>query len=253
MTRRSRGTHPCADAPADRRTLRTLSNVRAAIQAPACRTRLVRILVAKSIHASDPSSTFSFAVLTNPDTPNRTPNEKLPPTIQDTLNGLFRRKLTACRPPYRRGAARRGWRSSRSWGVLDFGLHRRSGAGMICSRHYTTAHEAFRGRVREFLERECAPRRAEWQQAGRTPREIWRKAGELGLLCSDIPTNTAAPAGIFATRSCSTRNCPPGVERLRAGRAQHRGPLSAQSRYGGAEAPLPAPPGQRRTRSGRSP
>lgn len=53
---------------------------------------------------------------------------------------------------------------------------------MIRSRHYTTAHEAFRGRVREFLERECAPHRTDWQQAGRTPPDMWRKAGQLGIL-----------------------------------------------------------------------
>jgi len=57
---------------------------------------------------------------------------------------------------------------------------------MIRSRHYTPAHEDFRASVRRFMEKECAPHRDEWQAAGRTPRELWRKAGEAGLLCTKM-------------------------------------------------------------------
>jgi acyl-CoA dehydrogenase len=57
---------------------------------------------------------------------------------------------------------------------------------MIRSRHYKPEHEAFRTTVRKFLEKECAPYRAEWQKAGRTPPELWRKAGEAGLLCTKM-------------------------------------------------------------------
>lgn len=54
------------------------------------------------------------------------------------------------------------------------------------SRYYTPAHEDFRKTVRRFLERECAPNREAWQKAGRTPPELWLKAGEAGLLCTKI-------------------------------------------------------------------
>ncbi|MEJ0024702.1 MAG: acyl-CoA dehydrogenase family protein [Rhizomicrobium sp.] len=57
---------------------------------------------------------------------------------------------------------------------------------MIRSRHYTSAHEDFRATVRRFLEKECAPHREAWQAAGRTPRELWRKAGEAGILCTKM-------------------------------------------------------------------
>jgi long-chain-acyl-CoA dehydrogenase len=57
---------------------------------------------------------------------------------------------------------------------------------MINSPHYTPQHEAFREVVRDFMARECAPHRAEWQKNGRTPREIWPKAGAAGLLCTKL-------------------------------------------------------------------
>jgi acyl-CoA dehydrogenase len=57
---------------------------------------------------------------------------------------------------------------------------------MIRSRHYTPAHEDFRQTVRRFMERECAPHRDEWQKAGRTPRDLWLRAGEAGLLCTKV-------------------------------------------------------------------
>lgn len=44
-------------------------------------------------------------------------------------------------------------------------------------------HELFRATVRRFLESECVPHREEWEAAGMPPRAIWRRAGELGLLC----------------------------------------------------------------------
>lgn len=57
---------------------------------------------------------------------------------------------------------------------------------MIRSRHYTPAHEAFRTTVRRFMERECAPHFRDWQADGKTPRELWLKAGEAGLLCTKV-------------------------------------------------------------------
>jgi acyl-CoA dehydrogenase len=47
--------------------------------------------------------------------------------------------------------------------------------------------ELLRGSTQRFLERECAPKFEEWEVAGVVPRELWRKAGELGLLCPAAP------------------------------------------------------------------
>ena len=52
---------------------------------------------------------------------------------------------------------------------------------------YTPEHEAFRDTVRRFIEKEIVPYHYEWEKQRGFPREIWRKAGELGLLCCDVP------------------------------------------------------------------
>jgi acyl-CoA dehydrogenase len=52
---------------------------------------------------------------------------------------------------------------------------------------YGAEHEAFRETVRQFLEREVVPQYAQWEDDGMTPREIWVRAGEVGLLGTSIP------------------------------------------------------------------
>ena len=51
---------------------------------------------------------------------------------------------------------------------------------------FSDEHEHFRESVRAFLTREAVPHQAEWDQAGIVDREIWRKAGRLGLLGLEI-------------------------------------------------------------------
>ncbi|MDX2157912.1 MAG: acyl-CoA dehydrogenase family protein [Hyphomicrobiaceae bacterium] len=48
-------------------------------------------------------------------------------------------------------------------------------------------HELFRRSVSAFYDREVAPHYAEWEKAGQVSREVWRKAGEAGLLLTTIP------------------------------------------------------------------
>ncbi|MBS2939220.1 acyl-CoA dehydrogenase family protein [Nocardioides sp. J2M5] len=47
-------------------------------------------------------------------------------------------------------------------------------------------HEDFRAIARAFLDKEVAPHHAAWEEAGVVDREVWRKAGERGLLCFDV-------------------------------------------------------------------
>ncbi len=47
-------------------------------------------------------------------------------------------------------------------------------------------HEDFRGTVRAFLEKEVVPHHDQWEKDGQVSREVWRKAGEQGLLCFDV-------------------------------------------------------------------
>jgi alkylation response protein AidB-like acyl-CoA dehydrogenase len=51
---------------------------------------------------------------------------------------------------------------------------------------YEPVHEEFRALCREFLAREAVPYHPEWEQAGLVDREVWRKAGKVGLLGMDV-------------------------------------------------------------------
>ncbi|WP_019143968.1 acyl-CoA dehydrogenase family protein [Aeromicrobium massiliense] len=48
-------------------------------------------------------------------------------------------------------------------------------------------HDAFRDTVRAFFEKEVAPNHEQWEKDGVVSRELWRKAGELGLLGFMMP------------------------------------------------------------------
>ena len=48
-------------------------------------------------------------------------------------------------------------------------------------------HDAFRDSVRAFCEKEIAPNHDQWEKDGIVPRELWEKAGEMGLLGFMMP------------------------------------------------------------------
>ena len=50
------------------------------------------------------------------------------------------------------------------------------------SPYYTEAHEVFRAAIRRFVEQEIEPHITEWDEAGEFPREIYKMAGDVGLL-----------------------------------------------------------------------
>lgn len=52
---------------------------------------------------------------------------------------------------------------------------------------YGSEHEAFRDTVRRFLATEFTPNLSRWEEDGKVPLEFWRKAGEAGLLCPNLP------------------------------------------------------------------
>ena len=62
---------------------------------------------------------------------------------------------------------------------------------------YREDHEMFRETVRRFLERECLPKQAAWDKAGKVDRETWLKAGREGLLCVTLPTEYGGGGGDF--------------------------------------------------------
>lgn len=58
--------------------------------------------------------------------------------------------------------------------------------------------ETFRETVRHFFETEVTPRREEWEEQQRVDRSVWRKAGEIGLLCASVPAEFGGMGGTFA-------------------------------------------------------
>jgi alkylation response protein AidB-like acyl-CoA dehydrogenase len=58
--------------------------------------------------------------------------------------------------------------------------------------------EAFCELAHEFLAKECAPHEARWGEQQHVDREVWNKAGELGLLCPSIPAEYGGGGGTFA-------------------------------------------------------
>jgi len=52
---------------------------------------------------------------------------------------------------------------------------------------FSEEHEVFRETVRKFIDREIKPYHYQWEQDHIVPRELWLKAGALGLLCCTIP------------------------------------------------------------------
>jgi alkylation response protein AidB-like acyl-CoA dehydrogenase len=54
-------------------------------------------------------------------------------------------------------------------------------------RIFTDDHEAFRETMRRFVADEVVPHHAQWERDGQVPPELWKKAGALGILCTDVP------------------------------------------------------------------
>ncbi|MFE5699528.1 acyl-CoA dehydrogenase family protein [Rhodococcus koreensis] len=52
---------------------------------------------------------------------------------------------------------------------------------------FETEHNEFRQLARSFFEKECAPHTEQWEKQGQVDREVWLRAGELGLLGWEAP------------------------------------------------------------------
>jgi len=59
-------------------------------------------------------------------------------------------------------------------------------------------HEAFRDQVRRFCENEIAPHHAAWEADHGVPLDVWKKAGDNGLLCCWVSEEDGGPgAGLL--------------------------------------------------------
>ena len=68
---------------------------------------------------------------------------------------------------------------------------------MIPRTLFNHEHEMFRDAARRFIAEEITPYHAEWERQGVVPRELWRKAGEAGLLCPNVPDEFGGPGANF--------------------------------------------------------
>jgi acyl-CoA dehydrogenase len=55
--------------------------------------------------------------------------------------------------------------------------------------------EMFRDAARRFVEHEIVPNDPRWREQHHVDRELWHKAGEVGLLCTDIPAEYGGVGG----------------------------------------------------------
>lgn len=68
---------------------------------------------------------------------------------------------------------------------------------MIPRTIFSPAHEQFRVTVKRFIAEHVTPHHLDWEHAGQVPRELWTLAGELGLLCCNVPAAYGGMGGDF--------------------------------------------------------
>jgi acyl-CoA dehydrogenase len=57
----------------------------------------------------------------------------------------------------------------------------------MISQHFTEEHQMFRQSLRAFLAKEVEPYINQWEEEERTPRDIWKKMGDMGFLGLSYP------------------------------------------------------------------
>ena len=55
----------------------------------------------------------------------------------------------------------------------------------------------FRETARKFVEKEIKPNHGKWEKDGFVPKDLWLKAGEIGLLCPNVPKHYGGIGGDF--------------------------------------------------------
>ena len=68
---------------------------------------------------------------------------------------------------------------------------------MIPRQLFNSDHNLFRDTVRRFIEEHVNPFHAQWEKDGQVPKDLWTKAGQLGLLCCNVPEEYGGMGGDF--------------------------------------------------------
>ena len=58
---------------------------------------------------------------------------------------------------------------------------------MLPRNLFSEEHDAFRETVRKFYEKEVIPNIEKYEKQQHVDRDLWNKAGDLGLLCATMP------------------------------------------------------------------
>src|SRR5687767_5039928 len=88
--------------------------------------------------------------------------------------------------------------------------------------HYTEEHHAFRAAIRRFVEKEIAPFAEAWDEAEQFPRELYRRAAEVGLLGLGFPEEYGGtPADPFYMIITCEELAAPGCGGISAGLMSH--------------------------------
>jgi acyl-CoA dehydrogenase len=102
--------------------------------------------------------------------------------------------------------------------------------------HYTPEHEAFRQSVRSFVEGEIEPHIDAWEADEAFPRELYAKAGEVGLLGLGFPEELGGvPGDPFLNYVAHAELCRSGSGGLCAGLMSHTIALPPVVKMGSAE------------------
>ena len=62
---------------------------------------------------------------------------------------------------------------------------------------FTDEHEMLRRSIRAFVEKDITPHVAAWEEAGRIPRDLWRRLGEQGFLGLEFPVEYGGSGADF--------------------------------------------------------
>ena len=65
----------------------------------------------------------------------------------------------------------------------------------LTSRYLSDEHDTFRAMVRRFTETELTPHIEQWEEDELTPREVWKKAADAGLLGPTLPAELGGGGG----------------------------------------------------------
>ena len=103
-------------------------------------------------------------------------------------------------------------------------------------RWMTEELESLRDLTRRFVSEQVTPNQERWYEDGATDRAVWRKAGELGILLSDISTDFGGSGGSFAHEAVIAHElCVAGDASWRTGKQIHVVAAHYIERYGTEE------------------